>query len=176
VILLVDVSYSVERAAGYFLQICRALSEELGRTEVYFFVDRVMDATSLVRRWTSSRSSPAPFADLLKAIPDLNLGAPSDYGRVFYQAKPMLARSSGRDVVLVVLGDARSNRRDPLAWCFEEVASRCRRVLWLNPEMHRLWNTADSVMQVYQPMCDVVCEARDLDGLARGVREILRSL
>jgi uncharacterized protein with von Willebrand factor type A (vWA) domain len=49
-------------------------------------------------------------------------------------------------------------------------------VIWLNPEARALWNSGDSVMDAYLPSCDVACEIRDLDGLARGVRELLRSL
>jgi uncharacterized protein with von Willebrand factor type A (vWA) domain len=176
VVLLVDVSFSVARAAGYFLQICRGLTERLSRTEIYFFVDRVVEATSAVRSWSDRPAPGLPFDDLLRSIPDLNLGAPSDYGRVFFQARPVLSRSTGRSALLVVLGDARSNHREPLGWAFEDLAARCRRVLWLNPEPRDLWDTADSVMGTYLPACDVVCEARDLQGLTRGVREIMRSL
>lgn len=81
-----------------------------------------------------------------------------------------------RETILVVLGDARGNFRDPQAWAFEDLAARCRRVLWLNPEPAARWDTGDSVMSAYLPACDVVCEARDLAGLARGVAELVRSL
>ena len=215
VLVLVDVSWSVARAAGLFLLICRGLAERLRRAEFHFFVDRVAEATAAVRAWPAAnarragRRAPAPpdsirvrprsargnrrgggapgggivprpggiaFADLVGAVPGLNIMAPSDYGRAFFQARQVLGRAGGRDTVLVVLGDARTNRRDPLAWAFEEIAARCRRVIWLNPEPRRLWNSEDSVMDAYLPACDVACEVRDLDGLARGVREILRAL
>lgn len=203
IVLLVDVSYSVARASGLFLLICHGLRERLRRVQILLFVDRIIDGTDLVRTWTSGRAGPpeappagrrvqpgsgvsprrggaspqrggASFADLLGSIPDLNVAAPSDYGRAFYQARGHLMRD--RDAVLVILGDARSNRRDPLVWAFEEIAERCRRVIWLNPESRSLWDTGDSVMDAYIPSCDVVCETRDLAGLARGVREILRAL
>jgi uncharacterized protein with von Willebrand factor type A (vWA) domain len=197
-LMLVDVSWSVVRAAGLFLLICRGVGDRMGRRSVHLFVDRVEDATEAVIRWRAGRGarSAAPragrsrqpgrgirphggapsFADLLEDLPGLNPASPSDYGRAFFQARPVLARSGGRDTVLVILGDARTNRRDPLAWAFDELASRCRRVIWLNPEPRRLWNSGDSVMESYLPSCDVVCEARDLEGLARGVREIVRNL
>ena len=105
-----------------------------------------------------------------------NAAAPSDYGAAFFQARQRLARTGGRDTVLVVLGDARTNRRDPLPWAFEEIALRCRRVLWLNPEPREAWDADDAVMSAYLPSCDVACEVRDLAGLAAGVHEILRSL
>jgi uncharacterized protein len=176
ILLLVDVSHSVARAAGYFLLICRGLAERFGRTETFFFVDRLVEATGPLRGWKGGPPRGAGFGDLLGTIPGLDPGGASDYGRVFYQALPLLARSTGRETLLVVLGDARSNGRDPLTWAFEDLAGRCRRVVWLNPEAHPLWDTADSVMSSYLPACDVVCEARDLEGLARGVREILRGL
>ena len=125
-----------------------------------------------------------PLSRLIESLPGLNLKAPSDYGNAFYQA----ARSGegarragpigrpGRDAVLVVLGDARSNFGDPQGWAFEDLASRCRRVIWLNPEPTSLWNTGDSVLGQYAGSCDLLCEARDLDGIARGVAEIVRSL
>lgn len=196
-VVLVDVSWSVARAAGLFLLICDALVERLGRPAIHLFVDRVVDATREVGEWCGGRiraggppalRRPSPgeaicpsegaasFGDLIRSMRDLNPDAPSDYGRAFYHAESLLLPSSGRDRVLVVLGDARSNRRDPLEWAFDGLASRCRRVIWLNPEARALWNSGDSVMDAYLPSCDVACEIRDLDGLARGVRELLRSL
>ena len=176
VALLVDVSHSVTRAAGYFLLICRGLAARLGRTEVHVFVDRVAEATQAIRRWAARRGGDLDFAGTLSTLPGIDLEGASDYGRAFHQALGFVGRSSGRETVLVVLGDARSNHRDPLAWAFEDLSGRCRKVLWLNPEGHLLWDTGDSVMRVYAPSCDVVCEARDLEGLANGVRAILRSL
>jgi uncharacterized protein with von Willebrand factor type A (vWA) domain len=219
VLLLVDVSHSVARAAALFLLIAQGLSARIRRTRVFFFVDRAVEGTDRLRAWTtgSSLRSPAPlaaappardprergrraggrggggrrgspgariaarsggpsFQDLLASLPDLNLVAPSDYGAVFYQMRSSRWPAAGRDVLLVVLGDARTNRRDPLVWAFEDLAGRCRRVIWINPEPEPLWDTEDSVMAEYAPECDVVCEAGDLEGLAAGVREILRSL
>ena len=209
VVLLVDVSHSVARAAGLFLLLCSGFGERLRRLEIHFFVDRMAEATEAVTAWSAGRAGmraggaaarerapirkgawrrgavpgagvkPARgpgFAEIVSGLADLDPGAPSDYGRAFFHARERLARSGGRDTVLVILGDARSNRTDPLTWAFEEIASRCRRVIWLNPEPRSLWDTGDSIMSEYLPACDVVCEARDLAGLARGVREMLRSL
>src|SRR5262249_45125990 len=112
-------------------------------------------------------------------IEGLDPRAASDYGRAFYQAahaRRGTLRSAGRDTVLVVLGDARGNYQDPQAWAFETLAERCRRVIWLNPEPASRWGTGDSALDEYLPSCDVLCEAGDLDGIARGIDEILRAL
>jgi uncharacterized protein with von Willebrand factor type A (vWA) domain len=115
------------------------------------------------------------FVSLLSRLPELNLSAPSDYGRVFYSLDQK-ARLGGRDVVLVVLGDGRVNRFDPLGWAFRDLSDRCGRVIWLVPEPRRRWGTGDSALSEYLPHCDLAVEAGDLSGLASGVREILRSL
>ena len=121
-------------------------------------------------------ASGVSFKDLVNSQVDLNPSAPSDYGRAFYHARELLARTGGRDTLLFILGDARTNRLEPLPWAFDEAAASCKKVIWLNPEPRSLWDTGDSVMSSYLTACDVVCEAGDLVGLSRGVKEMLRSL
>ena len=67
---------------------------------------------------------------------------------------------------LLVLGDARSNFGDPGHLILKEMATRARRVIWLNPEPEASWNTGDSEMRRLGAYCsDVqVCNSvRDVD-------------
>ncbi len=182
VVVLVDVSWSVMRASILFLMMAREFLDANRRTSIHFFVDRCVDATAVMRRWDVEAPLES-FERLLAALKDLDPMAPSDYGRAFYQAAHARPHSplgpvpaAGSDTILVVLGDARSNNRDPQAWAFEDLASRSRRVIWLNPEPASRWDSGDSVLSDYLPCCDIVCEARDLEGIARGMAEIVRSL
>jgi len=50
-----------------------------------------------------------------------------------------------------VLGDARTNGRDPHAEVFAKITDRAGRVFWLNPEPRLYWNYGDSVMAAYEP-------------------------
>ena len=113
------------------------------------------------------------FARFLESVPGLNLGAPSDYGGVFYDLVRQRRAPTGRGSVLLVLGDGRTNRYDPLPWAFEELTARTGRVLWLCPEPAARWGTGDSALPQYLPACDLAAEARDLDGIAEGVRALL---
>jgi len=200
VVLLVDVSYSTARAAGYFLAMAMEFLKTGRRTRVLAFVDRPVDATRAVTAWARGRrafEAPAKgartasrgkrrgqgiefrghsFADLLESLPGLNLDAPSDYGRALHSLLQSHLLPSGRDTILVVLGDARTNRFDPLAWAMGEISRRVRGVLWLVPEPRSRWGTADSALSEYLPHADAVVEARDLAGLARGVTELIRRL
>jgi len=198
VVLLIDVSWSTARAAGLFLALAGEFLERVGRTRVLLFVDRAVDATGEIQRWWN-RTATAPdapcavasrferpgagivrgglsFAALLESLPRLSLEAPSDYGRAFHGLLGSALRPAGRDTALVVLGDGRTNRFDPQAWCFEEIAERCGAVLWLVPEKVERWGTGDSALDGYLPHVDVAVEARDLAGLERGVAELVRRL
>src|SRR6185436_10475377 len=162
------------------------------------FVDRPVDATAAVAAWrrgprlghgttspgrSRSRSTPRPgdgirprgvsFADLLEGLTVLNLEAPSDYGTAFHALGASWLRPRGRDTVLVVLGDGRTNRFDPLPWALDDLARGCRGVIWLVPEPRARWGTSDSALPRYLPSVDLVVEATDLDGLARGLGELV---
>lgn len=197
VVLLVDVSWSTARAAGYFLAIATELLALGRRHRAILFVDRPVDATGALSRWgrgrleagrgpSPSRTRPVPgsgiarggtsFAALLASLGGLNLEAPSDYGRAFHALLHSRWRPRGRDTILAILGDARTNRFDPLPWALEEISRQCRAVLWLVPEPKERWGEADSVLRDYLPYVDTVVEAADLRGLARGVSELLGRL
>ncbi len=210
VVLLVDVSYSVARASGYFLWMASEFLRPGRDARVIVFVDRPVDATRAIAKWSGRAGGPAPalstplaapraargarggrrgatpgegivragrsFAELLRSLPGLNLDAPSDYGRTLHALLNSHLRPAGRDTVLLVLGDARSNLIEPLPWALQEIARKCRAVLWLVPEPESRWGSADSVLGEYLPFVDTVVEAKDLDGLARGVGELLKEI
>jgi uncharacterized protein with von Willebrand factor type A (vWA) domain len=75
----------------------------------------------------------------------------------------------------LILGDARNNAFDPQAWALAEVRQRCRRIIWLNPEPRREWNTGDSIIAAYTPACDQVLECWKFEHLARAADVLLRS-
>ena len=201
VVLLVDVSFSVARAAGLFLLMAARFLELGRRARVLAFVDRPVDATAAVLDWargsrfgrrtakgagkTMRRGSrpgdgissrDVSFADVLDGLRDLNLEAPSDYGGAFHALSTGRLRPRGRDTVLVVLGDGRTNRFDPLPWTLADLARGCRGVLWLVPEPRSRWGTADSALPAYLESVDLVVEATDLDGLAAGLGELVKRL
>ena len=118
----------------------------------------------------------ASFRELLESLPGLNLEAPSDYGRAFFALESGALHAIPRDTILLVLGDGRTNAFDPLPWAFETIAERARRVIWLVPEPRARWGREDSALPRYLPFCDVAVEARDLEGLVHGVRELLSSI
>ena len=55
---------------------------------------------------------------------------------------------------MIVLGDARTNGRDPRADVFAAIAARAGRTFWLNPEPRLYWNYGDSVIAAYERHCE----------------------
>jgi uncharacterized protein with von Willebrand factor type A (vWA) domain len=201
VVLLVDVSFSVVRAAGLFLLMAERFVELGRRARVLAFVDRPVDATEAVVSWArgsrrsgrtkdDARATPrrgsrpgdgigvrgVSFADVVDGLRDLNLKAPSDYGTAFHALTTSRLRPRGRDTLLVILGDGRTNRFDPLPWTLAELARGCRGVVWLVPEPRSRWGTADSALPAYLPSVDLVVEATDLAGIASGLSELVRRM
>lgn len=196
VVLLIDVSWSAARAAGLFLCMAGELLEQARETRILLFVDKTIDATAAIESWLRRPQAKAAadsslrhalpgsglvrsgrsFAELLQSLPGLNLDAPSDYGRALHGLLRSGRRPAGRDKLLLVLGDGRTNRFDPQAWAFEEIAAGCGAVIWLVPEPVARWGTGDSALASYLVHADTAVEAKDLVGLARGLHEILRRL
>ena len=196
VILLVDVSHSAARATAFFLWMAGSFLRPGRKVRIVLFVDRPVEATRPVAAWMrgrlpdargsavpSWRSRPgqgvAPggesFAELLESISGLDPNAPSDYGRTLHALLHMRGLPS-RDTVWVVLGDGRTNRFEALPWTFEELTRRARSVIWLVPEPRARWGTGDSALAGYLPYVDTLVEAWDLQGLSRGLDELLRRL
>jgi uncharacterized protein with von Willebrand factor type A (vWA) domain len=184
VVLLMDVSHSVTRASALFLRLAASFLEELAHTTVLAFVDRPVEATRTLLAWArggrpaglAGATAQAPrFADALASLGGLDPRAASDYGRTFYALLSERALGRRGDLVLLVLGDGRTNRFERLEWAFADLARRARRVVWIVPERAATWGTGDSALADYLPHADLAVEGADLDGLVRGLRALLRT-
>jgi uncharacterized protein with von Willebrand factor type A (vWA) domain len=152
---LCDVSGSVAAASELLLSLLAAMPGAFRRSELFVFVDRPVEVSI-----EAGHVAPAePF----------DRHARSDLGRVLGDLEargPVVTKRT----VLLVLGDARNNRRPPRADRLRALAARAGRVVWLVPEAAARWNTGDSVLGAYAPWCNAVVECRTLDALAEAVR------
>ena len=103
----------------------------------------------------------------------LDLHAKSDFGRVLEAMTTTYARLATRRTLLLVVGDARNNRRPPRADLLRRLREQVQRVVWLVPEPQVRWNTGDSVLDRYAPACDLVVECQTLGALLSAVRATL---
>lgn len=169
VYLLCDISGSMAEFARFSMSLMSAMKGEFSRIRLFVFVDGIDEVT---HRFHDGADWLAP-RNLLYGSDVVSADGHSDYGTVFerfwhlYGHADLDPRST-----LIITGDARNNYRDSGAEILRSIQERARRLYWLNPEPRELWDTSDSVMSAYEPMCTGVHEVRNLRQLTDFVLEI----
>jgi uncharacterized protein with von Willebrand factor type A (vWA) domain len=157
---LVDLSYSTATAAEFLLALLAPVRRFFRRVTLLAYVDRPC-AVSF------ENGHVVPHEPL-----DLN--ARSDFGNVLKLLEAHHDLALGRNTVLLVLGDARNNRRPPRADILHRLRRQVHRVVWLNPELPERWNTGDSVMASYERHCDALIAASSPRTLSAALDELAR--
>jgi hypothetical protein len=161
-VLLCDVSGSVAAFTRFTLLLVASLQVQFPRIRSFLFIDTVDEVTE-----TLKASDPADA--IPKALQMANviwLDGHSDYGHSLKAFHENFIEAVNDRSHVIVLGDARSNYRNPEAWVLKDVSERAKRVWWLNPEAPQHWDTGDSVISAYAEHCDAVHECRNLRQLA----------
>ncbi|HEY3759294.1 MAG TPA: VWA domain-containing protein [Solirubrobacteraceae bacterium] len=147
---LCDVSTSVTSASVFFLSVLHALHDSFRKMRSFVFIERISEITDIFERERDFKavneriSSDAGVADI---------SGYTDYGRVWSELLEQIGDELNPRATLIVLGDARTNGRDPRADLFAQIAARAGRTFWLNPEPRLYWNYGDSVIAAYEQHC-----------------------
>jgi uncharacterized protein len=169
IVVLCDVSGSVATFSRFTLNLLIALDSRLSRLRAFSFVDGLADITELV---SDARAAGRQLTQAEAARGAVRWTGSSDYGHVLREFASEYARQFTRRTVVLVVGDARSNYLDPAAGALAEVSERVGKLYWLNPEPRRYWNTGDSVMDRYAPLCAQVRECATLRQIADFVQSL----
>jgi hypothetical protein len=156
---LCDLSGSVAAASELLLGLLAPATAFFRRVDTFVYVDRLCPVSI-------EAGHVAPGGPL-------DLYARSDFGRVLEDLWSARAGLLGSGTLLLILGDARNNRLPPRADLLRAVRERVGRIVWLVPEPAARWNTGDSVLRRYAPLCDAVLECLDLEALVRAVRRLV---
>jgi uncharacterized protein len=148
---LCDVSTSVTSASVFFLSVLHALHDSFRKLRSFVFIERISEVTEIFEHERDFReiarrvSSEGGVADV---------SGYTDYGRVWQEFLTEISDDLDPRSTVIVLGDARTNGREPHAEVFAQVSERAGRLFWLNPEPKLYWNYGDSVMAAYERYCD----------------------
>jgi len=148
---LCDVSTSVTSASVFFLSVLHALHDSFRKLRSFVFIERISEVTEVFERERDFRqiaqriSSEGGVADV---------SGYTDYGRVWLEFLTEISEELDPRSTVIVLGDARTNGREPHAEVFAQISERAGRLFWLNPEPKLYWNYGDSVMAAYERYCD----------------------
>jgi uncharacterized protein len=161
-VVLCDVSGSVAGFSHFTLMLTQALREHFTGVRAFAFVDTTDEVTRFFR----------PGADVVDAVARIGREADvvgfdghSDYGTAFEVFADRWASAVGPKTSLLVLGDGRTNYRQPGLPVLADLVRRSRSAHWLNPEPQRLWGSGDSAANRYGEVIDMV-ECRNAAQLA----------
>ena len=149
---LCDVSTSVTSASVFFLSVLHALHDSFRKMRSFVFVERISEVTDVFAR---ERNFKAVSEAIGRDAGVADVSGYTDYGRVWREFLQLVSDDLHPRATVIVLGDARTNGRDPRADVFAQVAARAGRTFWLNPEPQLYWNYGDSVVRAYAPFCEL---------------------
>jgi uncharacterized protein with von Willebrand factor type A (vWA) domain len=152
---LCDVSTSVTSASVFFLSVLHALHDNFRKLRSFVFVERISEVTDVFER---ERSFQAVSRAISSNAGVADISGYTDYGRVWLEFLGQVIDDLDPRSTVIVLGDARTNGREPHAAAFGAISERAGRTFWMNPEPKLYWNYGDSVMSAYEPYCDGVFE------------------
>jgi uncharacterized protein len=148
---LCDVSTSVTSASVFFLSVLHALHDSFRKLRSFVFIERISEVTDVFEHERD-------FAKVAQRISSeggvADVSGYTDYGRVWLEFLTEISEELDPRSTVIVLGDARTNGREPHAEVFAQIAERAGRLFWLNPEPKLYWNYGDSVMAAYERHCD----------------------
>lgn len=155
IIVLCDVSTSVTSASVFFLSVLHALHDSFRKLRSFVFIERISEVTEIFEDERDFRQI-AQRVSREGGVADVS--GYTDYGRVWREFVEEVGDDLHPRSTVIVLGDARTNGREPHAEIFAELAERSGRTFWLNPEPKLYWNYGDSVMAAYERHCTAAFE------------------
>jgi uncharacterized protein with von Willebrand factor type A (vWA) domain len=168
-VVLCDVSGSVAGFSHFTLLLVHALRQQFSRVRVFAFIDTTDEVTHLF----------GPDADLAVAIQRITREAGvytrdghSDYGNAFVSFTENFPGVLSPRSSLLILGDGRTNYRNPATDILAHMVTASRHAHWLNPEPRHLWGSGDSAVPRYE---DVITmhECRSAKQLAGVIDQLL---
>ncbi|MFE3545890.1 VWA domain-containing protein [Nocardia sp. NPDC059177] len=151
-VLLCDISGSVAGFSNFTLLLVSALREQFSRVRIFAFVDRTDEVTSYF-------DPHAGLDDVLTRIFTqshiIDADGHSDYGQALSSFADHFADAVTSRSSLLILGDGRTNYRNPRLDTLRDLAGAARHAHWLNPEPKNLWGTGDSAAREYSAVIEM---------------------
>ncbi|WP_241004332.1 VWA domain-containing protein [Conexibacter sp. SYSU D00693] len=151
VFVLCDVSTSVTSASVFFLSVLHALHDAFRKMRSFVFIERISEVTDVFEK---ERDFKAVSLAISRDAGVADVSGYTDYGRVWREFREQVEDELHPRATVIVMGDARTNGRDPAADVFASIAEKAGRTIWLNPEPKLYWNYGDSVIKAYEQHCE----------------------
>lgn len=171
IIVLCDISRSVQAVSRFMLLFLYSLNEEIARLRSFVFCSNLVEVSHIFETYDVQEA-------LVRLQKSSDLGVVfgrTDYGQVFRDFEDNWIDKITKKSTVIILGDARNNYGNPQSDVFRLIRERSRRIIWLNPEPPTFWGTGDSEMKRYLPYCFLARECSTVNHLERIVDFLLRT-
>ncbi|APB00794.1 hypothetical protein NS506_06763 [Nocardia seriolae] len=151
-VLLCDISGSVAGFSSFTMLLVNALREQFSRVRIFAFVDQTDEVTQLF-------DSKTPLDQLTRRIftesKVVGIEGHSDYGSALEGLADNFPDAVTSRTSLLILGDARTNYRDPALDTLRHLVATAKHAYWLNPEAEKMWGTGDSAADRYADIIEM---------------------
>ena len=168
-VVLCDVSGSVAGFSHFTLLLVHALREQFSRVRIFAFIDSTDEVT---RFFDSSADLGVAMSRIIGESDLITYDGHSDYGNAFETFEDKYAQSVTSRTSVLVLGDGRTNYRDPKLPALARTVAVAKHAYWLNPEPRGQWGSGDSAAKVYSDVISMY-ECRSAQQLGDIVSRLL---
>ncbi|WP_245662423.1 vWA domain-containing protein [Nocardia vermiculata] len=151
-VLLCDISGSVAGFSSFTMLLVDSLREQFSRVRIFAFVDQVDEVTHLFDQST-------PLDQVTRRIftetQVVGFEGHSDYGAALQGFARDWPDAVTSRTSLLILGDARTNYRDPALNTLSGLVEVAKHAHWLNPEAEKMWGSGDSAADRYAGVIDM---------------------
>ncbi|WP_028938647.1 vWA domain-containing protein [Pseudonocardia spinosispora] len=168
-VVLCDVSGSVAGFSHFTLLLVQALREQFSKVRVFAFVERSDEVTHL---FEPGSDLAGVMTRVLREAELVTFDGHSDYGGALASLVEHWPDAVGPRSSLLILGDARTNYRDPNLAVLRRLIGQARHSHWLNPEPRNQWGSGDSAALRYADLLPMH-ECRTVAQLADVVESLL---
>ncbi len=145
-VILCDVSGSVAGFSHFTLLLVQALREQFSKVRVFAFVECTDEVTHL---FSPGAELAGVMARVLREADLTAFDGHSDYGNALGGFAEHWGEAVTSKASLLILGDGRTNYRDPNLRALTRLVAQARHAHWLNPEPRRQWGSGDSAALRY---------------------------
>jgi uncharacterized protein with von Willebrand factor type A (vWA) domain len=170
IVVICDISRSVLRTVRFLLLFLYGLNQEIARIRTFVFCTNLVEVSEILGSCTVDEA-----LTRIQGGTDIPLiMGRTDYERSFGDFRRNYLAAVTRKTTVLILGDARNNYNDPHPENLKAIYERCKRLIWLNPEVPAFWGSGDSEIHHYTPYYTMIKECNTLEHIERLISALVR--
>jgi hypothetical protein len=168
-VVLSDVSGSVKHATRLFMSFLFELRNVMDEhIRGFTFVSKVQEITAILKE-----KNYETMVYRIYQQEEIDFRGYSDYGVAFQAFEAVAGDSLSRETVLLIIGDARNNKRDERLDLVQKWRTKARKVIWFNPDLPEKWDTGDSVISTYAMVVNQVYDVSTPGKLVEAIEQVV---